>query len=119
MRSPGLRRFAGLASALHLPVSRLLRRRISTAPPLGARLPRSLAGITRLLLATRRSPGASQSLSLLNMEWWMVPESRSSTISREWSRRYRRDHSRLMVLDRDSGTIHHSMFNKLSDWLAI
>jgi S-adenosylmethionine:tRNA ribosyltransferase-isomerase len=30
----------------------------------------------------------------------------------------RRDHSRLMVLDRDSGTIHHSMFNKLSDWLV-
>ena len=30
----------------------------------------------------------------------------------------RRDDSRLMVLDRGSGTIHHSMFKKLSDWLA-
>ena len=30
----------------------------------------------------------------------------------------RRDDSRLMVLDRDSGTIRHSMFNRLSDWLA-
>ena len=31
---------------------------------------------------------------------------------------HRRDDSRLMVLDRDSGTIHHSMFNRLSDWLV-
>ena len=30
----------------------------------------------------------------------------------------RRDDSRLMVLDRVTGTIHHSLFNKLSDWLA-
>jgi S-adenosylmethionine:tRNA ribosyltransferase-isomerase len=30
----------------------------------------------------------------------------------------RRDDSRLMVLDRDTGAIHHSLFNKLSDWLA-
>jgi len=30
----------------------------------------------------------------------------------------RRDDSRLMVLDRDTGAIHHSQFNKLSDWLA-
>jgi S-adenosylmethionine:tRNA ribosyltransferase-isomerase len=30
----------------------------------------------------------------------------------------RRDDSRLMVLDRDTGSIHHSLFNRLSDWLA-
>jgi S-adenosylmethionine:tRNA ribosyltransferase-isomerase len=30
----------------------------------------------------------------------------------------RRDDSRLMVLDRDSGTIHHSLFKRLSDWLT-
>ena len=30
----------------------------------------------------------------------------------------RRDDSRLMVLDRDTAAIHHSLFNKLSDWLA-
>ena len=30
----------------------------------------------------------------------------------------RRDDSRLMVLDRETGSIHHSLFNKLSDWLA-
>jgi S-adenosylmethionine:tRNA ribosyltransferase-isomerase len=29
----------------------------------------------------------------------------------------RRDDSRLMVLDRDTGTIHHSLFNRLSEWL--
>ena len=30
----------------------------------------------------------------------------------------RRDDSRLMVLDRSTGSMHHSLFNKLSDWLA-
>jgi S-adenosylmethionine:tRNA ribosyltransferase-isomerase len=30
----------------------------------------------------------------------------------------RRDDSRLMVLDRDTGAIHHSLFNRLSDWLV-
>ena len=30
----------------------------------------------------------------------------------------RRDDSRLMVLDRDTGSIHHSLFNKLCEWLA-
>lgn len=30
----------------------------------------------------------------------------------------RRDDSRLMVLDRDTGSIHHSLFSRLSDWLA-
>src|SRR5215208_5957744 len=30
----------------------------------------------------------------------------------------RRDDSRLMVLNRDSGSIHHSQFKRLSDWLA-
>ncbi|MDF2760741.1 MAG: S-adenosylmethionine--tRNA ribosyltransferase-isomerase, partial [Thermomicrobiales bacterium] len=29
----------------------------------------------------------------------------------------RRDDSRLMVLDRDTGSIHHSLFNRLSEWL--
>lgn len=29
-----------------------------------------------------------------------------------------RDDSRLMVLDRETGAIHHSLFNRLSDWLA-
>ena len=29
-----------------------------------------------------------------------------------------RDDSRLMVLDRETGSIHHSLFNKLSDWLT-
>ena len=30
----------------------------------------------------------------------------------------RRDHSRLLVLDRSSGMIHHSTFSSLGDWLA-
>ena len=30
----------------------------------------------------------------------------------------RRDDSRLMVLDRVTGAIHHSQFNRLSEWLA-
>jgi S-adenosylmethionine:tRNA ribosyltransferase-isomerase len=30
----------------------------------------------------------------------------------------RRDQSRLMVLDRDSGTVRHSLFTRLADWLA-
>ena len=30
----------------------------------------------------------------------------------------RRDDSRLMVLDRPSGTLHHSMFKRLGDWLS-
>jgi S-adenosylmethionine:tRNA ribosyltransferase-isomerase len=30
----------------------------------------------------------------------------------------RRDDSRLMVLDRDSGSVRHSVFKKLSDWLV-
>jgi S-adenosylmethionine:tRNA ribosyltransferase-isomerase len=57
-------------------------------------------------------PTASHSLNTADFDFELPAELIAQTpLSR-------RDDSRLMVLDRESGTVHHSLFKRLSDWLA-
>ena len=56
-RAPGLTRRPGLSSTSQVPSERLEIRSISTLPPVGTLCPKRRAGMTRLSLATSRSPG--------------------------------------------------------------